>query len=504
MSQINEIERVVIVGGGTAGWMVAASFARFLNDGTRKIVLVESDEIGTIGVGEATIPPIIAFNQMLGIDEHEFLRATQGTFKLGIEFVNWGKNGDRYLHPFGDFGEDLHSIPFHQLWLREHQRGNPAPLSDYSISAQAAGLGHFARPAASASAPFNKLRYAFHFDASLYARFLRSYAEQRGVVRHEGRIVAVHRRHDDGFIKSVQLVDGRTIEGDLFIDCSGFSGLLIAETLGVEFEDWRKWLPMDRAVAVPTANVASPAPYTRSTAHGAGWQWRIPLQQRTGNGHVYCSQYVSDDEAEATLLAHIEGEPLAAPRRLKFRTGRRAQAWSHNVVAIGLSSGFVEPLESTAIHLIQLGIARLLALFPDKRCDPHERDDYNRGMALLYEDIRDFVILHYKATQRDDTPFWRRCRDMEVPDTLARRMDLFRSRGRVFRENAELFTQSSWVAVMYGQNFWPQRYDPLVDTLDERRVAEAMNSLRDAVAQTAAALPKHEDFLREAGAWAAR
>jgi len=506
MPQSNEIESVVIVGGGTAGWMAAASFARFLNDGKRKITLVESEEIGTIGVGEATIPPIMAFNQLLGIDENEFLRATQGTVKLGIEFVNWGKKGDSYIHPFGDFGEDIHGINFHQLWLREYLRGNQVPIGDFSISVAAAKLGRFARPAANAPAPLNKLRYAFHFDAGLYAKFLRNYAEKLGVTRREGRITAVHRRESgqqQGFIESVQLADGSRIAGDLFIDCSGFTGLLIDKEMGSAFDDWSHWLPMDRAVAVPTANIASPVPYTRSTAHGAGWQWRIPLQHRTGNGHVYSSQYVSDDEATATLLAHVEGPTLADPRQIKFKTGKRKEAWRGNVVAIGLASGFVEPLESTAIHLIQNGIARLLALFPDKSCAAQERDEYNRGMSTLYEDIRDFIILHYKATQRDDTPFWRRCRDLDVPESLANRMELFLSRGRVFRENSELFTMPSWVAVMVGQNMWPRRYEPLADTLDENRVAEAMAALRTDIAKMAHALPTQEDFLRRAGAWAA-
>lgn len=500
--QEDTIENVVIVGGGTAGWMAAAAFSRFLNNGRRRITLIESDEIGTVGVGEATIPPIKNFNEMLDINENDFLRATQGTFKLGIEFLNWGKQGDRYFHPFGTYGHDLQGISFHQLWLREFQRGNPGPISDYSMSCVAAANGRFGRPSPTARSPVSQIGYAFHFDASLYARFLSGYAQQHGVIRREGKIINVHRRASDGFIESVELVGGERIGGDLFIDCSGFRGLLIEEALGAGYEDWSHWLPVDRAIAVPTANVGSPDPFTRSTALEAGWQWRIPLQHRTGNGHVYCSNFLSDDEAEARLLGNLEGEVLASPRRLRFTTGRRKLSWSHNVVALGLSSGFLEPLESTSIHLIQNGIARLFALFPDKSCAALERDEYNRGMKDVYDDIRDFIILHYKATQRDDTPFWRQCRDMDIPETLANRMALFRSRGRIFRENAELFGVPSWIAVMYGQNLWPENYDTLADSLDEERVAAALAQIRADYAATTQALPTQEEFLRKAGAWA--
>jgi tryptophan halogenase len=498
-----DIEHIVIVGGGTAGWMTAAAFARFLDNGRRKITLVESDEIGIVGVGEATIPPILNFNRMLDINENEFLRATQGTFKLGIEFVNWGRQGERYIHPFGAFGSDLHGIDFHQLYLREAQRQPLGPITDYSMNAVAALAGRFGRPAQGAKSLVSQLFYAFHFDASLYAKFLRGMAERQGVIRKEGKIADVHRRAEDGFVESVELESGEKIGGELFIDCSGFRGLLIGEALGVGYEDWGHWLPADRAIAVPTANTGSPAPYTRSTAHGAGWQWRIPLQHRTGNGHVYSSKFISDDEAEAVLLANLEGEVLAPPRRLRFTTGRRELSWSHNVVALGLSSGFLEPLESTSIHLIQAGISRLFALFPDRSFSPLEREEYNRGMKDLYEDVRDFIILHYKATQRDDTPFWRHVRDMDIPEPLARKMALFQSRGRIFRENAELFGTASWVAVMLGQNLWPDRHDTLADALDEDKVAQALAQMRQGYAEAAAQLPSQEEFLRAAGAWAA-
>ena len=492
---------VVIVGGGTAGWMAAAALSRYFNDGRRKLMLVESDAIGTIGVGEATIPPIRNFNGMLDIPEGEFLRETRGTFKLGIEFVNWGRQGDRYFHPFGEYGQDLHGIAFHQLYLRERARGGSAAIADYSMSSVAATARRFGRPGPSAAPPLTELNYAFHFDAGLYAAYLRRLAERQGAIRREGTIVRVERDGESGDVAAIVLQDGTRISGDLYIDCSGFRGLLIEETLATGFEDWSRWLPMDSALAMPTANVASPDPFTRATAHGAGWQWRIPLQHRTGNGHVFCSSYMQPDEAERILRAHVEGEPTAEPRLLRFTTGMRREAWVGNVVAIGLSAGFIEPLESTAIHLVQNGIQRLLALFPDRRISPLERDEYNRGMRALYEDVRDFVILHYKATQRDDTEFWRYVRDMEAPETLARRMELWRLHARVFRENAELFTLPSWVAVMLGQNMWPDRHDPIADTLDPDKVAAAMAQMRESYRAAAARLPDQEAFLRHAGAW---
>lgn len=497
-----DIREVVIVGGGTAGWMAAAAFSRFLANGRRKITLVESDEIGIVGVGEATIPPILNFLSMIGVNENEMMRAARATFKLGIEFVDWGKIGDRYIHPFGHFGQDLHGIPFHQLYLREVARGAQRSISSYSMSAAAAAVRGFARPSAKAKSPLNQIFYAFHFDASLFARFLRSFAEANGVVRREGRIVAVQRRETDGFVESLQLASGERVSGELFIDCSGFRGLLIGDTLGVGYEDWSHWLPCDRAVALPTANVGPPDPFTRATAHGAGWQWRIPLQHRTGNGYVYSSRFCGDDEAEALLRANVEGEILAPPRLVRFRAGQRESAWSHNVVAMGLSSGFLEPLESTSIHLIQNAISRLFSLFPDRSFSAMERDEFNRGMREIYEDVRDFIILHYKATERDDTPFWRGVRDMDIPEPLQRKMELFKARGRIFREGAELFGVTSWVAVMLGQGVWPKRYDTLVDSLDESKVAAAMAQIREACAEAARSLPTQEEFLRAAGAWA--
>jgi tryptophan halogenase len=492
------IRDVVIVGGGTAGWMAAAALGRFLNNGHTRITLVESDEIGTVGVGEATIPPILTYNRLLGIDEDTFVRETAATFKLGIEFVGWGDVGERYFHPFGAFGQDLQGVHFHQLYLRDRARRSLPDISDWSMSAVAAAAGKFARPPADAPFPLRDLFYAYHFDASLYAGFLRRFAEGLGVQRVEGRIVEAPLDAQTGHVTAVRLDDGRTVAGDLFIDCSGFRGLLIEEALQTGYEDWRHWLPCDRALAVPSALPGPPDPFTRSTAHGNGWQWRIPLQHRMGNGLVYASDHLDDDGARRLLLANLEGQPLAEPRPVRFTTGRRRQCWNRNVVALGLSSGFVEPLESTSIHLIQSGIARLIALFPDKRFAPIERSEYNRQMDKLYEDVRDFVILHYKATRRGDTAFWRQCRDMAIPDSLQRKIDLFQAKGRVFRDEAELFNNTSWVAVCLGQHIVPESWEPAADGLDEHKVGIALEQMHRAYHATVAQLPSHQAAIADA------
>jgi tryptophan halogenase len=477
--------------------MAAAALACFLEHAATQIVLIESEDIGTVGVGEATIPPLIAYNNLLGINEDEFLAATKATFKLGIEFVDWGAIGERYFHPFGPHGQDIRTVNFHQLFLRERARRPLGDISSWSMSAVAARLGRYARPGTDARLPFSQLGYAFHFDAGLYAAFLREYAERRGVRRVEGRIVDAQRRGEDGHVTSVTLADGTTHSGDLFIDCSGFRGLLIEQALHTGYEDWTHWLPCDRAMAVPSARSGAIDPFTRSTAQVAGWQWRIPLQHRTGNGLVYSSSHLSDEDAEKLVLANLESEPLAEPRRLAFTTGRRKLAWNRNVVALGLSSGFVEPLESTSIHLIQSGIAKLLALFPDRRFNPAERDEYNRQMQFVFEDVRDFIILHYKATRRDDSEFWSRCRTMDVPDSLERRLDLWRSKGRIFREGAELFGTASWVAVLLGQNVLPEEHEPFADGLDPVLISDALDKMRESYRSMAEQMPPHEDFIAQ-------
>lgn len=493
----HEIQKIVIVGGGTAGWMAAAAFSALLKQGAVEICLVESDEIGTVGVGEATIPPLIAFNNMLGINEDDFLRASMGTFKLGIEFVNWGAKGERYFHPFGPHGQDFHGVHFHQLYLREARAGPLPPIGHWSMSAAAAALGRFARPGPDARLPLSQLGYAFHFDAALYAAFLRNYAEARGVRRVEGKIVDAE-QSDNGHISSIRLADGRAIDGELFIDCSGFRGLLIEEKLASGYEDWTRWLPCDRAVAVPCKLPGGPDPFTRSTAHAAGWQWRIPLQHRMGNGLVYSSAYLDSGDAEALLLSSLEGEALAEPRHLRFTAGRRLQAWNGNVVSLGLSGGFVEPLESTSIHLIQSGIAKLLALFPDRRFDPAERGEYNRQMQAVFEDVRDFVILHYKATRRDDSPFWNHCRMMDVPESLSSKLELWNSKGRVFREGFELFGTPSWVAVLLGQGFVPAEIEPAAAAIGPEMARDALEKMRASYARMAEHMPRHADFISQA------
>ncbi|MDE1894901.1 MAG: tryptophan 7-halogenase [Xanthomonadaceae bacterium] len=487
------IRRIVIVGGGTAGWMTAAALANVLQ-GSCRIALVESEAIGIVGVGEATIPPIKYFNRTLGIDENAFLAATQGTFKLGIEFVDWSRIGQRYFHPFGQFGTEFDAVPLHHYWLRERERGDATPLHDYALAWVAARAGKFDLPVADRRQVQSSHDYAYHFDASLYARFLRQYAEQRGVQRTEGQVVDVTLRGDDGYIQSVTLEGGTAIEGDLFIDCSGFRGLLIEGALRTGYDDWTHWLPCDRAVAVACTHRAEWTPYTRSTAHAAGWQWRIPLQHRMGNGHVYCSRFISDDEATATLLRNLEGEPLGEPRPLRFTAGRRRQSWHRNCVAIGLSAGFMEPLESTSIHLIQTAVTRLLALFPDRDFDPIAAREYNRLTQIEYERIRDFLILHYHAVRRDE-PLWRQTAAMPIPDTLQYKIEQFRRGGRLVAEDMELFQNANWLAVLVGQEVWPQRYHPLADLRGQVDAAERLRGLRQVIEQAVQAMPTHRQYI---------
>jgi len=491
-----EIRSIVIAGGGTAGWMTATALSLLLPK-TAQITLIESDEIGTVGVGEATIPPIVGFNQMLGIDENAFLKATNGTFKLGIEFDGLGAAHRRYMHPFGSYGTDMKGIRFHQFYLALKQAGvaDLGRLEDYSLCATAAYQGRFLRPEGPVGEVLSTLKYAFHFDASLYAQFLRQRSERQGVRRLEGKIDAVELNTDTGHIASVSLEGGAVIAGDLFIDCTGFRGLLIEGALNTGYEDWRHWLPCDRAWAVPCAAVAPPIPYTRSTADAAGWRWRIPLQHRTGNGYVFASEFISEADARARLLANLDGEPLAEPRLLKFVTGRRKLAWNRNCVAIGLSAGFLEPLESTSIHLIQSAISKLVALFPDLRFTAAERDEYNQQTATDFEHVRDFIIAHYKVGDRADTPFWAHCRAIAAPQSLERKLALYRHRGRLVRHDDELFAEQSWLAVLDGQGIEPYGHDPLVDALPYDQMRENVGHIRKAVGAAAGALPTHQAFI---------
>jgi tryptophan halogenase len=494
---LQPVRNVVIVGGGTAGWMTAAALAKVLGNGVR-IELVESDDIGTIGVGEATIPHIINFNTALEIDEDEFMRATQASFKLGIEFVNWGAIGDRYIHGFGIVGQAGQALPFHHFWLRMVRQGRAAPLEAYSINTAAPRQAKFMRARLDMpGSPVADISHAFHFDAGLYARFLRRYAEQRGVVRTEGRIVQVRQREPDGFIESVVLDGERVVAGDFFVDCSGLRALLIEQTLEAGFDDWSHWLPVDRALAVPCESAGQLLPMTRATAHNSGWQWRIPLQHRTGNGHIYCSSFMGDDEAASILMEHLDGQPLAEPRPLRFKTGRRKTFWDRNCVAVGLSSGFLEPLESTSIHLVNTAISRIINFFPHAGFDAIDIDEYNRLTHWEYERIRDFLVLHYKVTERNDSAFWDYCRTMPIPETLERKIELFRSNGRLLRDGLELFAEPSWLQVMIGQRLIPNGYHPLADSRPGEEVEAYLRNVEQVIAKCVNAMPTQAAFIAE-------
>ena len=497
MTSNKRISNITIVGGGSAGWMAATALATYLGKGAT-IRLVESEEIGIVGVGEASVPHIRLFNgQWLGIDEAEFVKRTQGTIKLGIQFNDWGRIGDSYIHGFGAIGRSLGPLPFHQFWLKLFLSGRAAPIGDYSPQTVMAPRGKFAPRDhnAAPNSPLADIAYAYHFDATLYAHYLRELAESRGVQRIEGKVVGVKQRAHDGFVESLTLDSGAVVDGELFIDCSGFRALLIEQTLKTGYLDWTHYLPCDRALAVPSESVDPVTPYTRATARAAGWQWRIPLQHRVGNGYVYSSQHISDDEAAATLLANLDGKALAEPRQLQFTTGMRKKFWNKNVVALGLASGFLEPLESTSIYLAQSGITRLLSLFPKRDFNPLLAERYNRESVTEYERIRDFLVLHYHATERTDTPFWNHCRTMEIPDSLREAIELFRYDGRYFRNGEDFFALPSWVQVMLGQRITPQGYHPIVDDMPEDKLLDYVEGMRTTFMHAVSAMPTHQQWI---------
>jgi tryptophan halogenase len=491
------IEKIIIVGGGTAGWMAAAALSRLIAGRKVSITLIESEAIGTVGVGEATIPPFVEFNQLLEVPEHEMLAATQGTFKLGIQFVNWGKQGDSYIHPFGAYGYQMGGVSFHHVWHRMKAAGDKRPIQAFNVETMAAHFGKFARSADFKRDDLPPINYAYHIDAGRYAAFLRKYAEQRGVVRHEGKVEDVALDGETGFVKSVTLEGGKNIAGDLFIDCSGFRGLLIEQTLKTGYEDWTHWLPCNRAVALPCNrdDGSPPTPYTRATAHSAGWQWQVPLQHRNGNGHVYSSEHMGDDEAHDILVRGLAGKPTAEPNFLRFVTGRRKKFWNGNVVALGLSAGFMEPLESTSIHLINTGINKLVAVLSLDGITQTQQDIFNRLTTKEYERIRDFLILHYNATTRDDSEFWNYCRTMDVPNSLKEKIALFEHNGQIFREEDELFTESSWTAVMMGQGLTMKGHNPMADAIGAAQLSEEAGEIEKSIRYLVQQMPSHADYL---------
>lgn len=489
------ISSFVIVGGGTAGWMAASALAKVVGTENCRITLVESELIGTVGVGEATIPPIGKFNDILGINPDEMLAYTHGTFKMGIEFQNWGAIGEKYIHPFGGYGADLSNVPFNHYWAKASIRGISPGLEAYSLGIQAAKRNKFMRAAKVENSPLSKLAHAFHFDAVLYAQYLRKLSESLGVARIEGVVTGAELDGTSGNIRHVCLQDGRTLEADFFIDCSGFKGVLIEQVLHTGYQDWSHHLPCNSALAVPCESTQPLLPYTKAIAHGFGWQWRIPLQHRTGNGMVYCDEFVSDDYAGRSLLANLDGQPQADLRQLRFTTGKRKKIWNKNCLAVGLSGGFLEPLESTSIHLIQSTIAKFLGLFPRRNHFEKEMERFNLLADREFEGIRDFLILHYKATRRDDSEFWNYCRTMPIPDSLQDKMDLYQSSAQLYRENGELFSESSWLAVLEGQGIHAQGYSPLADSLPVPELEARLQHIRSVIDKCLEVIPSHQEFI---------
>lgn len=493
------IEHIIIVGGGTAGWMAAAALSRIRAGRPVAITLIESEEIGTVGVGEATIPPFLDFNRLLEINERDMLSMVQGSFKLGIQFVNWGKIGDSYIHPFGNYGYQVDGISFHHVWHKYQQSGDKRPIQVFNVETMAAHFGRFARSEDYQREDLPPVNYAYHIDAGRYAKYLRSYAESRGVVRTEGKIANVALDNQSGFVSSLTMENGDVLKGDLFIDCSGFRGLLIEQALKTGYDDWSNYLPCNRAVALPCLREdgSGPLPYTRATAHSAGWQWQVPLQHRNGNGHVYCNEYMSDDEAHNILVNNIAGKPGAEPNFLRFVTGRRKKFWNKNVVALGLASGFMEPLESTSLHLVNTGINKLIALLSLDGVTQAQEDAFNRLTGKEYARIRDFLILHYNSTTRDDSPFWNYCRSMPVPESLTEKVELFRQNGQIFREDDELFTETSWAAVMMGQGIKMGGHNAMADAVKEPTTRREIDEMEKSIQFVVQHMPSHGEYLKQ-------
>ena len=488
------LSKIVIVGGGTSGWLAASMLCHHLKRELCQIQLVESEEIGTIGVGESTVPPFVGLIQRLGIDEQEFIRATEATYKLGIQFVGWQQRNQQYFHPFGVIGRSIGSHDFYQCWLKARAHGDTSALQDFSPCTVMAENGRFFPPAKARNTPIGGANYALHVDAHLVARYLRGYAEARGLIRTEGKVTQVKQR-SDGFIQSVVLADGREISGDFFIDCTGFKALLIGETLGVDSVDWSNYLPCDRAIVAKTDNHKPILSYTRATAQTAGWSWQIPLQHRVGQGYVYSSQFCSDANAKSTLMRSLDGNLVEAPRVIPFTTGHRREVWKHNCLSLGLASGFVEPLEATSIHMICRGMDFFLRYFPDRDCDSALIREYNRRMVVDYEEVRDFIVLHYSATARDDSPFWQWCKNIKLPDSLQERIELFKGHGALREGVDELFRNASWQSVFEGMGIRPSVYCPRVENLDYAEIVVTLKTAKAAIAGMVAHLPTHEEFL---------
>jgi len=500
MATAGEKQKVVVLGGGTAGWMAASALVARLGDSC-SVHLVESEEIGIVGVGEATLPHLRYFVESLGLDEAEFMRETSATYKLGIEFRDFGRIGDSYLHPFGSFGTDLDGIHFHHFWRRLTAEGRDDDLFRYSMANVMSWRRRFQPPSADPSSLLSTYNYAYQFDATRFGPYLRSWATARGVERTEGRVVDVELDGESGDVRALRLDGGIRIEGDLFVDCSGFRSLLLGQTLGEAWEDWSHWLPCDRAVAVPCASPPGVIePYTTATAMAGGWRWRIPLQHRIGNGYVYSSSHISDQAAQDAIVAALESEPLAEPRMLRFRAGRRRRSWVRNVVAVGLASGFLEPLESTSIYLVQGAVTQLIELFPTGRVDEADAAEFNRRTDVEYDRIRDFLILHYHATDRDDSSFWNHVRTMDVPDSLREKMEYWRRAGRVSKYTQGLFFEPSWIAVYLGQGIVPDGWDQRADRLDGAALESAMERLHGRIEDAVRGMPEHDFFLRRSGA----